>query len=100
MVLHHGNAVHALELLRPATAYDTAFLIVRYVRASAYLQSRKAQEAVQEFQRVRDLHALRPENPFISLAFVGEGRAYQMMGDTTKAHGLSGFLRPLERHRR
>src|SRR5690348_3371410 len=52
--LNHGNGNHALELLRPAAGYDATDSITLYVRANAYLQSGKPQEAVQEFQRIRN----------------------------------------------
>jgi eukaryotic-like serine/threonine-protein kinase len=55
------------------------------VRANAYLKSGKAQEAVQEFQRIQNLHSLQPYEPLISLAYVGQARGYQLLGDTTKA---------------
>jgi len=83
--LNRGKSDHALEVLRPAAAYDTAFSVVRYLRGTAYLQSGKAQEAAHEFQRVRDLHSLRPEDPIISLALVDQARAYRVMGDVTKS---------------
>jgi hypothetical protein len=55
------------------------------VRATAYLRSGKAQEAVHEFQGIRDLYSLHPEDPVVSLALVGQARGYQLMGDTAKA---------------
>jgi eukaryotic-like serine/threonine-protein kinase len=85
IALNHGNAERALELLRPAAAYDATDSISLYIRATAYLQSGKAQEAVHEFQRIRDLHSLHPEDPVVSLALVSQARGYQLMGDTAKA---------------
>jgi hypothetical protein len=48
------------DILRPAAAYDATDSILLYVRATAYLRSGKAQEAVHEFQGIRDLHSLHP----------------------------------------
>jgi tetratricopeptide (TPR) repeat protein/tRNA A-37 threonylcarbamoyl transferase component Bud32 len=85
VALNHAKSDHALELLRPAAAYDNGFSIVRYIRGNAYLKSGKAQDAAHEFQRIRDLHSLRPEDPIISLALLGQARAYRLMSDTTKS---------------
>jgi serine/threonine protein kinase/tetratricopeptide (TPR) repeat protein len=85
IALNHGNAQRAVELLRPASAYDATDSISLYVRATAYLRAGKAQEAVHEFQGIRDLHSLHPEDPVASLALVGQARGYQLMGDTAKA---------------
>jgi eukaryotic-like serine/threonine-protein kinase len=85
IALNHGNAERALELLRPASAYAPNNSIQAYVRGTAYLRAGKAQEAVHEFQRIRDLHSFHPLDPLISLAVVGQARGYQRLGDTTKA---------------
>ena len=85
IALNHGNAERALELLRPAAAYAATDSIQVYVRSTAYMRAVKAQEAVHEFQRLRDLHGLHPDDPMISLAVLGQARGYQLLGDTTKA---------------
>jgi serine/threonine protein kinase/tetratricopeptide (TPR) repeat protein len=85
IALNHGNGDHALELLRPAACCDATDSITLYVRANAYLQSEKPQEAVQEFQRIRNLQSLRPGDPAISLALLGQARGHRLMGDTEKA---------------
>jgi len=85
IALNHGNAQRALELLRPAAAYDATDSISLYVRATAYLRSGKGREAIHEFQRIRDLHSLHPEDPVVPLALVGQARGYQLTGDTAKA---------------
>ena len=85
IALNHGKGERALELLRPAAAYDGTNTITLYVRANAYLQSGKAQEAVHEFQRIRGLHSFLPDDPIISLALVGQARGYRLLGDTAKA---------------
>jgi eukaryotic-like serine/threonine-protein kinase len=85
IALNHGNAERALELLRPAAAYAATESIQVYVRSTAYLRAGKAQEALHEFQRTRDLHSYRPGDPLISLAVLGEARGYALLGDSTKA---------------
>jgi eukaryotic-like serine/threonine-protein kinase len=84
IALNHGNAERALELLRPAAAYGATESIQVYIRSTAYLWAGKAQEALHEFQRIRDLQSYRPGDPVISLAVLGQARGYQLMGDTTK----------------
>ncbi len=85
IALNHGKAERALELLRPAAAYAATESIQAYVRGMAYLQAGKSQEAVHEFQRIRDLHSYHPADPVISLAVLGQARAYKFLGDTTEA---------------
>ena len=60
IALNHGNAERALEPLRPAAAYGATESIQVYVRSTAYLRAGKAQEALHEFQRIRDLQATGP----------------------------------------
>jgi len=52
---------------------------------TSYLKSGKAQEAVQDFQHIRNLHSYLPDDPLISLAYVGQARGYQLLGDNIKA---------------
>jgi eukaryotic-like serine/threonine-protein kinase len=85
IALNHSNADRALELLRPAAAYEATYTLPLYMRATAYLKSSKGQEATHEFQGIRNLHSFRPDDPIISLAVVGQARAYKLMGDTIKA---------------
>jgi serine/threonine protein kinase/tetratricopeptide (TPR) repeat protein len=85
IALNHGNAERALELLRPAAAYAPTQSFQAYLRAMAYLHAGKAQEAAHEFQRIRDLHSFHPADPMISLAVLGQARAYKLLSDTTKA---------------
>ena len=72
-------------MLRPAAAYDATDSVLLYIRATAYLRSGNGQDAVREFQRIRDLHSFHPEDPVVSLAFVGQARSYQIMQKTEEA---------------
>jgi tetratricopeptide (TPR) repeat protein len=85
IAINHGDGERALELLRPAAAYAATDSVQAYLRGIAYLRAGKAQEAVNEFQRIRNLHGFHPLDPLISLAVIGQGRAYKLMGDTAKA---------------
>src|SRR5262249_1320740 len=83
IAIKHNQAERALELLRPSAAYSDS--ASAYVRATAYIRVNKAQEAVHEFQRIRDLHSFQPGDPLISLAILGQARSYRLLGDTNKA---------------
>jgi serine/threonine protein kinase/tetratricopeptide (TPR) repeat protein len=85
IALNHAKQGRALELLRPASVYDATWVLLLSVRATSYLKSGKAQEAVQDFQHIRNLHSYHPDEPLISLAYVGQARGYQLLGDNTKA---------------
>ena len=85
IALNHAKPGRALELLRPASVYDATWVLLLSVRATSYLKSGKAQEAVQDFQHIRNLHSYHPDDPLISLAYVGQARGYQLLGDNTKA---------------
>jgi eukaryotic-like serine/threonine-protein kinase len=85
IALNHGHADRALELLRPAAGYAATESVQAYVRGMAYLHAGKLQEAVHEFQRIRALHSYHPADPVISLAVLGQARAYKFIGDTTQA---------------
>jgi eukaryotic-like serine/threonine-protein kinase len=85
IALNHAKPSRALELLRPASVYDATWVRLLHVRATSYLKSGKAQEAVQDFQHIRNLHSYFPDDPLISLAYVGQARGYQLLGDNIKA---------------
>jgi tetratricopeptide (TPR) repeat protein len=85
IALNHAKPSRALELLRPASVYDATWVLLLHVRATSYLKSGKAQEAVQDFQHIRNLHSYHPDDPIISLAYVGQARGYQLLGDNIKA---------------
>jgi predicted Zn-dependent protease len=85
IALNHRNAERALQLLRPAAAYAATQSVQVYVRSTAYLEAGKAQDALQEFQRIRDVHSYHPADPVTSLAVLGQARAHKLLGDTTKA---------------
>ncbi len=46
---------------------------------------RDEQEALQDFDRIRNLHSYFPAEPIISLARLGQGRAYATLGDKSKS---------------
>jgi tetratricopeptide (TPR) repeat protein len=80
-----GDAAKAIELLKPANAYDKANTQVHYIRGLAYLKAGRGNEAAEEFQKVLALRSFAPADPLMSLAHLGLGRAYALEGDSQKS---------------
>jgi len=83
--LNHANASRAVELLRTADSYTGIDTAVFYTRATAYLRAGQIQQALQDFERLRKLHSWSPADPIISLAHLGQARAYAALGDKSKS---------------
>jgi eukaryotic-like serine/threonine-protein kinase len=78
----------AIVALQSATPYELGSgmgLFPVYVRALAYLETKRSAEAIAEFQKIVDHRGINPLGPEHSLAKLGLGRAYAMAGDTAKA---------------
>ena len=84
--LNGSSAAKAIEILKPASAYDNGNTSVLYIRGLAYLKVGQGNEAVQEFQKILALRNFAPADPLISLAKLGLGRAYALQGDKQKSH--------------
>jgi eukaryotic-like serine/threonine-protein kinase len=80
-----GDAAKAIELLKPANAYDKAQTGVPYVRGLAYLKAGQGLEAALEFQKILALRNHAPSDPLMSLAHLGLGRAYALQRDFPKS---------------
>jgi len=85
VALNGGDAAKAIELLKPANAYDKANTGVLYLRGLAYLKAGQGLEAAQEFQKVLALHNHAPSDVLMSLAHFGLGRAYALQHDLPKS---------------
>jgi DNA-binding winged helix-turn-helix (wHTH) protein/tetratricopeptide (TPR) repeat protein len=94
--LHEGSGEHAVEVLQPAVAYESAVpsldfntffggLNPMWVRGSAYLKEHKAAEAAVEFHKIIDHKGLLASDPIGALAYLQLGRAYAATEDRTKA---------------
>jgi hypothetical protein len=73
------------SVVGPCNPVVWVFSTSGFLRALAYLQSRKAKEAASEFQAVRDHRGVAPMATEWEMSQLGLGRAYAMQGDTTKA---------------
>ncbi len=83
--LNHGNAVHAVALLRAADSYTGTDTLTFYTRATAYLRAGQVQQALQDFERIRNLHSYLPADPIIPLSRLGQARAYVALGEKSKS---------------
>jgi len=80
-----NDASKAIELLKPASAYDKATTNVLYFRGLAYVKNKQGAEAAQEFQKILALRNFAPADPLMSLAHLALGRAYALEGDSQKS---------------
>jgi tetratricopeptide (TPR) repeat protein len=86
--LQRGNAAKAIEDLRPAVWAEMGFVelgVPAYLRGLAYLQNKQGAEAAAEFQKILDNRGGLGPLPYMSLAKLGQARAYVLTGDTAKA---------------
>ena len=88
MALNRRDAPRALEFSEATSAYELApntYLLGPYLRGQAYLETRRGNEAVAEFQKMIDNPGVVDNFILGALAHLGLGRAYTMQGDTEKA---------------
>jgi len=86
--LGSGQPDRALRSLEPVKPYEFgthAGLLPTYLRAMAYLQLRRAEEAATEFRAVLDHRGVAPMSTIWELSNLGLARAYSLQGDTAKA---------------
>ena len=86
--LRKGQADQVLRTLEAVKPYEFgryAGLLPNYLRAMAFLQLRKANEAATEFNAVLDHRGVAPMAPVWELSRLGLARAYKMQGDIVKA---------------
>jgi serine/threonine protein kinase/tetratricopeptide (TPR) repeat protein len=74
LAMNHHDAATALDLIKPAEAFDRAIAESRYIRATALLMAGRGAEAAQEFQAVLALRRYSPD-PTIPFAQLGLARA-------------------------
>ena len=91
--LTRNNAEKAVELLRPATAYElgqpagfwVGMMYPVYLRGQAYLKMRKGNQAAAEFQKIIEHSGIVLNFPVGALARLGLARSYALQGDSGKA---------------
>jgi serine/threonine protein kinase/tetratricopeptide (TPR) repeat protein len=82
---HAEPALHTLERVKPFEFGSWATYLPSYLRALAYLELRRAQEAVPEFNAILARPGVNPLSPLMVVAQVGVARGYAMEGDTANA---------------
>ena len=83
--LNHGNASKAVEALVPAQLYDGNSTSTLYIRANAYLQAGRTNDAAAEFQKIISLRFLNINDAFVPMARLGQARVLAAQGDKAKA---------------
>ncbi len=84
--IQHGDYDKAIQLLRPAAAYEQASLFwPTYLRGLAYLRKRSGAEAAAEFQKIIDNRGWDPASPLWPLARLGLARAAALAGDAARS---------------
>ena len=83
--LNRGNAARAADRWRSVESFVATDTLALYLHAMIELRAGQAQVALQQFERIRSLHNLRPADPYISLARLGQARAYAGLGDKGKS---------------
>jgi eukaryotic-like serine/threonine-protein kinase len=83
--LDSGDAAKAIEILKPASAYDKANLGVLYLRGLSYIKNKQGAQAAQEFEKILALRNYAPADPLMSFAHLGLARAYALQRDSQKS---------------
>jgi tetratricopeptide (TPR) repeat protein/predicted Ser/Thr protein kinase len=79
-----NQPAQAIEALQSAAPYERAYSQVPYLRGIAYLLLKKGPEAAAEFQKITD-HKGANWGVVFPMAYLGEGRAWTLAGDSVKA---------------
>jgi tetratricopeptide (TPR) repeat protein len=83
--LHAGSTSKAIEIVSSTIPYERGNLGLTYANGLAYLRAKAGREAAVEFQKIVDQRGVTPSYPNHSLAHLGLGRAYALLGDVAKA---------------
>jgi DNA-binding winged helix-turn-helix (wHTH) protein/tetratricopeptide (TPR) repeat protein len=79
------QALRTLEAVKPYEFGNHARLLPNYLRAMAFLQLEKPNEAAAEFNAVWAHRSVSPMDPLWNLSRLGLARTYKMQGDKVKA---------------
>lgn len=93
LVLRGGDAGKLTEALSVASPYElgqtsnsvTFCLYPAYMRGAAFLAANQATRAAAEFQKILDHPGVVQNEPIGALAHLGLGRAYALIGETSRA---------------
>jgi len=85
LLLNHGEAAKAIDVLEPGEQYDKGTTDIHFVRGRAYLLNHQPAQAVPEFQAVLNLRGAYIGDPVMGLAPLYLARAYAQQNDAAKA---------------
>jgi DNA-binding winged helix-turn-helix (wHTH) protein/tetratricopeptide (TPR) repeat protein len=88
LALSRDDPSRAVEVLQAAAPYElssSGALFPVYVRGESYLAAHRGNEAAAEFQKILDHRGIVVNAPIGALAHLGQGRAYALSGDKTRA---------------
>jgi serine/threonine protein kinase/Flp pilus assembly protein TadD len=88
--LQRGNASRAIELLQPASRYESAAEYwPQYLRGSSYVKLGRGAEAAAEFQKILDNRGQGSLSPLYPMAYLGLARAWGAAGDRSRSRKAS-----------
>jgi eukaryotic-like serine/threonine-protein kinase len=92
IMMQKNNPSAAVDLLRKTLPYDLSIncasidhLQSVYVRGLAYLEMKRGNAALVEFQKIQDHSGIVEQGPIGTLSILQIGRAYQLVGNATAA---------------
>jgi len=85
LLLNHGEAAKAIDVLKPGEQYDKGTTDIHFVRGRAYLGIHQPVQGAQEFQAVLRLRGAYIGDPLMGLAQLYLARAYAQQNDSAKA---------------
>jgi eukaryotic-like serine/threonine-protein kinase len=92
IVMQRNNPSAAVDLLQKTLPYDLSIncasidhLQSVYVRGLAYLEMKRGNAALVEFQKIQDHSGIVEQGPIGTLSILQIGRAYQLVGNATAA---------------
>ena len=84
LLLNHGEAAKAVDVLKAGEQYDKGATDIHFVRGRAYLLNHQPAQAAQEFQAVLNLRGASIGDPLMGLAQLYLARAYAQQNDGAK----------------
>ncbi len=85
LLLNHGEAAKAIDVLKPGEQYDKGTTDIHFVRGRAYLLNHQPAQAAPEFQAVLNLRGAYIGDPLMGLAQLYLARSYAQQNDAAKA---------------
>jgi eukaryotic-like serine/threonine-protein kinase len=85
LLMNHGEAAKAINVLKAGEPYDKGTTDIHFVRGRAYLLNHQPTQAAQEFQATLKLRGAYIGDPLMGVAQLYLARAYAQQNDVVKA---------------